>query len=351
MQPRRILYVGPMGKGQTCLHRCWALERLGQQMSFFDIRPYRFQFKLLNALQFRYPVGPFIARINRDLRARIRDERPEVIWFDRPTLFDRRTLELAGTLGIRSVCCCIDNPMGPRRDGCWHQFFRTLDQYSLHALFRNADIPRYEALGLPWVKIQLSYEPSVHFPPPPEWQEEERDWPVAYIGHPHEQRAAFLRTLIEREKLPIVIAGNGWQNVVTGEERARWEREGHLQDAAGMFVDAAYREAIWRCKICISFVTELNEEDVAHKAFEITASGSFLLAKRTPGHQACFAEGKEAEFFDSVEECAEKIRYYLAHPHERQEIARRGCERAKASGYDNDTQMARILNKLATMRS
>jgi spore maturation protein CgeB len=113
--------------------------------------------------------------------------------------------------------------------------------------------------------------------------------------------------------------------------------------------DEAYRAAIWQSKINLAFVTRLNEDDVAQKAFEITACGGFLLAERTPAHQAAFEEGKEAEFFSNVEECADKIRYYLAHPAEREQIAQSGRERAIRSGYDNDTQLARVIARLDEM--
>jgi spore maturation protein CgeB len=79
---------------------------------------------------------------------------------------------------------------------------------------------------------------------------------------------------------------------------------------------------------------------------QIAPCKGFLLGLLSMGHEACFQEGREAEFFSSVGECADKIRYYLNHPVEREEIAKRGCERAKRSGYDNDTQLSRVLKKL-----
>jgi spore maturation protein CgeB len=103
---------------------------------------------------------------------------------------------------------------------------------------------------------------------------------------------------------------------------------------------------LWQSKINLAFVTSSNEDDVAHKSFEITACAAFLMAQRTPGHLEAFEEDKEAVFFSSVEECAEKCRFYLDHPEKRQAIALRGRERAVKSGYDNDTQMKKVLLKL-----
>ena len=58
-----------------------------------------------------------------------------------------------------------------------------------------------------------------------------------------------------------------------------------------------YREAIWRSKVNLSFVTQANEDDIAHKAVETAACGQSLLAFRTPGHEALLEEDKEAVFF------------------------------------------------------
>jgi hypothetical protein len=288
-------------------------------------------------------VGPLIAGINRVLVERVRELRPEVVWMDKPTSITPTTMRAIKAAGALTVCYNQDNPFGPRRDAGWLQFKRIFRIFDLHCLLREADVPRYAAWGLPYIKVLLSFDPAMHFPPPPGWSDADRRYGASYTGSPYEERPAFLRALAERFGLPVAIAGPRWAKVYSPELMRR-----HV--VGGMLKDAAYRENIWRSKVNLSFITRLNEEDVAHKAFEITACGGFLLALRSPGHRACFEEDREAVFFDTLEECAEKARYYLDHPGEREAIARAGRARAVHSGYDNDTQLAAVLRRLDELR-
>jgi hypothetical protein len=340
----RILYLGHLEGGQTSLYRYRALERLGHELIPFDLTEYKFRLAKLNALANRLPLGPFIARTNADLLAIIKKEKPTVVWLDKPTKLTAASIQRVKESGAFTVCYNQDNPFGPRNDGCWYQFYRIYRMLDLHCLFRNADIPRYHGWGLNYIKIQLSYDPREQFAPPAGWSDLNRTREVSYIGSPYEDRPRFLRSLIEDYKLPVTISGPRWDKFLNDDERKRYMR-------GGMLKDEEYRENIWKSKINLAFITQLNEEDVVHKAFEIAACGGFLLASRSPGHLECFEEGKEAEFFSSLEECVDKIRYYLGHPAERQEIARRGCQRAKRSGYDNDTQLSRVMDKLEELRA
>ena len=141
------------------------------------------------------------------------------------------------------------------------------------------------------------------------------------------------------QHLPVAIAGPRWAKFLSPESFRRYVTDGYLSDSA-------YREAIWQSRINLSFVTDSNEDDISHKSVEIAACQGFLLALRTGGHQALFEEDREAVFFSSLEECADKCRFYLDRPSLREAIARRGRERAIRSGYDNDTQISHILNHL-----
>jgi len=184
----------------------------------------------------------------------------------------------------------------------------------------------------------FSFEPAVQFPPPETWSDNQRTRPVSYIGSPLEERPRFLMNLADKG-IPVTIAGPRWTKFLSPDRYARYVSHGFL-------ADDQYRENIWKSKINLGFVSHLNEDDIGHKCVEIAACGQFLLAVRSTGHSACFEEDREAVFFSSVDECADKARFYLSRPDLREAIGRRARERVVRSGYDNDTQLARILNKL-----
>lgn len=336
---RNILYVAALSPHETATYRLDALDKLGQHIQAFDLQGYAPSTRIGQVLQSRYPVGPFVAHVNHELRQLVATSRPDVVWFDKPILFTKETMEAVHHAGAQIVFYVQDAPFGPRNDRCWLQFHKVYRMADLHCLVREADVARYQEWGLPWIKTMFSFDPRMHFPPHAGFSDQERDRQISYMGHPHEQRPAFLLRLARDCRLPVFINGNCWSNTYTSEERQFVTIGSHLPGEA-------YRSGIWRSKINLSFITEKNEDDIAHKAVEIAACQGFLLALRTTGHQALFDEDREAVFFSSVEECADKARFYLNRPELREAIATRGRDRAVRSGYDNDTQMARILNRL-----
>lgn len=337
---RRILYAGELNQGSTCLRRFESLQRLEQDIHPFNVHAYQPKSRVVSRLRFRYPIGPLISAVNRDLLRTVAELRPEVVWFDKPILFTPETMQAVKKAGAQIAFYVQDAPFSPRNDGCWLQFMKVYRMADLHCLVREADIPRYSEIGLPWIKIMFCFDPGMHFPPQVAYSDAMRVRDVSYIGSPYEQRPAFLLSLAREHRLPVFINGDGrWPHVLPSKELRHLTLGSALN---GQY----YREGIWQSKINLSFITVENEDDIAHKAVEIAGCGSFLLAVRTPGHQAIFDEDHEAVFFSSVEECADKCRFYLGRPDLREAIAARGRERAVRSGYDNDTQLARVLNRL-----
>lgn len=60
------------------------------------------------------------------------------------------------------------------------------------------------------------------------------------------------------------------------------------------------------------------------RVLDIMACGGFVLSNWQPEIVEYFIEGKEIVTFDSLEDCLDKIAYYLEHEKERKQIAYNG---------------------------
>ena len=218
---------------------------------------------------------------------------------------------------------------------------KDIPYYDLHVVQRDANIADYKSRGaLDVIKIQTAYEPTIQFPPPPGWSDANRDREVSFVGTPYDDRAETLAWL-QHQGLPVVISGNDrqWKRALGAERFSALYREGEL------YVQQ-YREAIWRSKINLSFLTHANKDEFVHKSFEIAGCGGFLLAERSEGHLQRFREDEEAAFFTGREELLAKIQRYLPDEAARKRIAAAGQARAQKDGYHNDRQMELVIERL-----
>ena len=339
--PLKILYAGALSENDSALYRLWALERLGHRTVRLNAYEYQPASALVAKIAFRLAAGPWMDRMNRDLLAMAEREQPDVVWADKLLGMKPQTLDRLRAMGTATVSYMIDNPFGTRQDPGWRLYRKAIPHYDLHVVQRDANIPQYKERGArDVIKIQTAYEPTVHFAPPTGWSDKDRDRDVSFIGTPYDDRADTLQWLGE-QRFGVVISGNrkSWQRALKPSVMSRLYREGELYLAR-------YREAIWRSKINLSFLTWANQDEFVHKSFEIAGCGGFLLAERSDGHLARFREDEEAVFFNGREELAAKIRRYLPDEHSRARIAAAGHARAERDGYYNDRQMELIVERL-----
>jgi spore maturation protein CgeB len=218
---------------------------------------------------------------------------------------------------------------------------KCIPHFDLHVVQRDKNIADYRERGArDVIKIQTAYEPTIHFPVEGEWSDADRDRGVSFIGTSYDDRPEFLTRLWRECGFPVVISGDRMWRVRLDAEAAKELYTG------GELYGKEYREAVWRSKINLSFITHSNQDEFVHKSFEIAGCGGFLLAERSEGHEARFVEDEEAVFFTGFDECAEKIRRYLPDEAARERIAKAGRARAVRDGYGNDAQMRKILERL-----
>jgi hypothetical protein len=342
----RILYAAGLSPNDSSLYRMWALQRLGACVVPLNANEYAPGHSLMGKIGFRLAAGPWVDRLNRDLLSLAEREKPDVVWTDKLLGMKPETLQRLRVMGIATVSYMIDNPFGTRRDPGWRLYMKDIPFYDLHVVQRDANIADYKTRGArDVIKIQTAYEPAIHFPPPLGWSDADRNREVSFIGTPYDDRAQSLEWLAA-QGLPVTISGNkrSWQRALGADGFARLYREGELYLQQ-------YREAIWRSKINLSFLTWSNKDEFAHKSFEIAGCGGFLLAERSEGHMQRFREDEEAVFFTGRDELAAKIRRYLPDAEARARIAATGHARAVRDGYHNDRQVELIVQRMRSILS
>ncbi|MEO6801681.1 MAG: glycosyltransferase [Granulicella sp.] len=341
----KILYAAGLSPNDSSLYRLQALERLGHVVVPLNAFAYEPTSALLRKVAYRLAAGPGVVRLNRDLLEMARREKPDVVWADKLLGMWPETLDKLRAMGIATVSYMIDNPFGPRRDPGWRLYMKDIPHYDLHVTQRDVSVREYERRGARDVmKIQTAYEPTIHFPPPAGWSDQDRDRGVSFIGTPYDRRAEFLTRLWKEFGLPVTVSGNErmWRSAMKPDAFAAMFRGGEL------YRDA-YREGIWRSQINLSFITHSNQDEFVHKSFEIAGCGGFLLAERSEGHRQRFVENEEAVFFSTIEECVAKIQRYLPNEVDRARIAAAGCERALRDGYYNDRQVGLIVERVESI--
>ncbi len=88
-----------------------------------------------------------------------------------------------------------------------------------------------------------------------------------------------------------------------------------------------------------------SDRHITGRVFEVTLSGGFLLTEYAVGLENYFEIGREIECFETAQEAAEKIQYYLKHSDEREQIAECGYLRAQRE-YTGQVQLSRVFREI-----
>ena len=337
----RILYIGPLGRGQTCRHRMETLQRLGHQVSGVDTTPPSRNKERWLPVRVLRRVGylPDLASANAQALDLLEQHPYEVLWVDKGLTIAPETLRRVKNHwpSCRLVSYSGDDMLNPRNQS--RRYLGCLPLYDLHVTTKSFNVPELKELGARDVLCVVnSYDSYVHRPMPLARAERE-NWAcdVGFIGD-------FER---ERYRSMLALAGNGIKVTVRG---PRWQRcvgeHANLVVKPGWVFDYDYAKAIRATKINLGFLRKVNRDLRTRRSVEIPACGGFMLAERTNEHLALFEEGKEAEFFASSDELVDKVRYYLTHEEARCRIAAAGRERCLRSGYSNEAVLCSVLARL-----
>ncbi|HXG71102.1 MAG TPA: glycosyltransferase [Gemmatimonadaceae bacterium] len=330
---RHVLYLGE-DRG-TSLHRANALRRLGHAVTL--VWPER----LLPAIPMLdkwswHSGGLFLEEIVRR-RVLATDVRADVVVVNNGELVGPGLIaDLRKKFGP-VINYNVDDPFGERDGRRWRLYRKALPQYDLVVVVRKENVDEALAAGARRVLHRVRTADEVEHAPGPPTGSGEMRWAseVSFIGTWMPERGPFLAELVARG-IPLSIHGDRW-------DRAReWAVLRPHWCGAGLS-NLDYRDAISYSKICIGMLSKGNRDLHTHRSVEIPYIGSLLCAERTSEHQALYAEGREAVFWDSASECADICASLLADESKRARIAANGQRRALENGHLNEKLMASMI--------
>jgi hypothetical protein len=279
------------------------------------------------------------------LLRRAAEDRPALIWIEKGNMIGPGVLRRLRRLCPDAVIASYtDDDMYNRSNRTW-AYTRGLQYYHLVFTTKSynagaGELPRLGAGRV--VMVDKAYDPDLHRPQPVDAQE--RGWlaaDVGFIGSFEQARAADM-LFLARNGIPVRIWGNGWDGFDPGEDGLAVERRPLLNTPG----NALYSKAVCATEINLCFLRKANRDLQTDRSIEIPACGGFLMAEYSVEHARLFAEDREAVFFRSRDELAQKVRYYLEHDRERGAIAAAGLRRCRTGGYSHQDRVSFMLDTI-----
>ncbi len=158
----------------------------------------------------------------------------------------------------------------------------------------------------------------------------ECEYLVSFVGTAHGKRRTWIDALRQRG-IDVACFGYGWPN--------------------GPVAAAAIPQIIRNSVISLNFANSARVWDgmlprqtnqIKARTFEVPGAGGFLLTEWADNLERYYTPEREIEVFHNLSELTDKIRYYLAHPVERDAIAWAGYERTCAE-HTYDQRLREVL--------
>jgi spore maturation protein CgeB len=337
----RILFLGENWYGSSARACCYALRRLGCDVMDVDVQTFFPQLQkrssrgLLRVLR-QHLVDEYNAAIVRASET----FRPDLLLSFKAQHLRARTLRALRGQGIPLYNYYPDTSAfahGPL-------LAESLPEYDCVFYtkgFWDRDVRRQVSLRES-VYIPHGYDVAIHRP----IRLEERDRTqyradvVVIATHTKYKEEVLHELLTLRPRLKLAVWGNQWRQTCNSASVRQFV-------VGEPLVGDSYAKAIGAAKINLALLSgqvqgSSRGDETTTRTYEIPACGGFMLHARSAELLELYTESKEVACFSSARELAEKIDYYLAHPGEREAIARAGYLRC-VPAYSYDNRMAEIL--------
>jgi hypothetical protein len=337
----RILFLGENWYGSSARACCYALRRLGCDVRDVDIQTFLPQVRQrASKAALRLLRGMMVREYNQRILEIASLFQPDVLLAFKAAYIKPATLRQLRQQGVAlynyypDTSAFAHGRLLPKSLPEYDCVFYTKPFWADDVWKKNLILR--QAIFLPH-----GYDPEIHRVHEIGPQDSRRfDADLMVVATYNRAKENLLQQLVgKRPELKLVIWGNRW-------EKCRSTRLRPF--IRGMALEGSdYAKAIRVARINLGLLSgrvsgASQGDETTTRTYEVPACGGFMLHERTPEVLRLYQEGKEMAAYGSVEELAQKIDYYLAHPGERQAIAQAGHERC-VPAYSYDNRMREIL--------
>ncbi|PCJ22114.1 MAG: hypothetical protein COB04_01290 [Gammaproteobacteria bacterium] len=333
-----------------------ALESLGKQVVRFKWHEYfstSDETSMVKKIRLKFEAyfsfGLSVRSINKSLLKTVENESPDLVFIYRPNLISKNTIESIKAFGRRTwvVSYNNDDPFSSLYPWyTWARYKRSIKSYDLLFSYRPNNVADYYAYGAK----------SVEMLPP--WYVEELNYPIAlsgsdvekyscdvvFIGHYEKDgRLSFLRKLVG-SGVRVGLYGPGWNDAIKDDTVL-----GHLYPVRYLG-SSEYNKALCGSKLALVLYSKLNNDVYTRRCFEIPATKTAMLAKRTKEMELIYSDGEEVIFFDDEDHAVGLVHDYLKDEERIKRIAHNGWRRAKSSGYEVKSRANQLLKDTLSLQ-
>lgn len=334
----KILYVGALGG--TSVQRANALRRLGHQIE--HISPYERLPKYW--AQWLHHAGGFgiDTLVARSLKRDIGIGKFDLAHVDGGDVIGRSALSVIKKAAHFTSNYNADNPYKypPPEKRRWTLHLSAVSGYDLAVSIRRVGFKEQmikSGVRNPMLTWQCADE--ITHKRQPFSQEDQNKWSsdVVFVGTWMPGRDEFILELVERG-VPISIYGPRWRKAPSYDKLLPYIKGEYLSGKN-------YTMAIQYAKIALVQLNGANNDLHTNRTIEIPAIGSVLCAPHTEYHAELYREDKEAIFFKTTKECADKCLDLLNDDVKRRSIAQSGHERTFINKTYNEFLMSNIVEE------
>lgn len=322
----KVAVVGPIYGGSLPIagYAVRALEKIGHNPVYIDNSVFQDVLFFINSLSVQQHIRAtlqkeFMNFVSSTILARCEDERPDLLIALAQAPLTVEALQKLGMAGLKTAFWFVENyrHMGYWKDiaGCYDYFF---------VIQRGEWTKAIEKFGSYTYYLPLAASTEIHRVV--ELTEEEKKFygsKVSFVGAGYRNRRSFFLGLMDMD---LKIWGNEWdlasplgRFIQNGGERVGQDEMVKIFNASEINLNlhsSAVHDGI-----------EPDGDFVNPRTFEIPACGGFELVDERTLLRELFEPGQEIVCYKDIDDLRKKIKYYLGHPDEREDIVRAGRER------------------------